>query len=106
MIPPQDRVIIADALPPKDGQAAKITWRYADMPSKTPRLEVRDPSWRESGIATPQTHAQGNVHLVNTQTHTEVNECPLLDSRSHEVSCTDPSYVMEIESHSDISGLK
>lgn len=34
MIQPQDRVIIADALPPKDGQAAKITWHYADKPSK------------------------------------------------------------------------
>uniref|UniRef100_A0A8C7C8B6 Polyamine-transporting ATPase 13A3 n=1 Tax=Oncorhynchus kisutch TaxID=8019 RepID=A0A8C7C8B6_ONCKI len=49
MIPPQDQVIIADALPPKDGQAAKITWRYADNPSKhvgkAPRLEVRDPWW-------------------------------------------------------------
>uniref|UniRef100_A0A4W6DTC2 Polyamine-transporting ATPase 13A3 n=1 Tax=Lates calcarifer TaxID=8187 RepID=A0A4W6DTC2_LATCA len=32
MIPPQDTVIIADALPPHDGQAAKITWRYADKP--------------------------------------------------------------------------
>lgn len=41
MIPPQDTVIIADALPPRDGQAAKITWRYADKPSKTSRLEVR-----------------------------------------------------------------
>lgn len=41
MIPPQDKVIIADALPPHDGQAAKITWRYADMPSKASRLEVR-----------------------------------------------------------------
>uniref|UniRef100_A0A4W6DSV2 Polyamine-transporting ATPase 13A3 n=1 Tax=Lates calcarifer TaxID=8187 RepID=A0A4W6DSV2_LATCA len=40
MIPPQDTVIIADALPPHDGQAAKITWRYADKPSKTSRLEV------------------------------------------------------------------
>uniref|UniRef100_A0A9J8DHB5 ATPase 13A3 n=1 Tax=Cyprinus carpio carpio TaxID=630221 RepID=A0A9J8DHB5_CYPCA len=30
MIQPQDRVIIADALPPKDGQAAKITWHYYD----------------------------------------------------------------------------
>uniref|UniRef100_A0A671Z3Z4 Polyamine-transporting ATPase 13A3 n=1 Tax=Sparus aurata TaxID=8175 RepID=A0A671Z3Z4_SPAAU len=39
MIPPQDTVIIADALPPHNGQAAKITWRYADKPSKTPRLE-------------------------------------------------------------------
>ncbi|XP_020494920.2 polyamine-transporting ATPase 13A3 [Labrus bergylta] len=39
MIPPQDTVIIADAFPPHNGQAAKITWRYADKPSKTPRLE-------------------------------------------------------------------
>uniref|UniRef100_A0A8C4FCF4 Polyamine-transporting ATPase 13A3 n=1 Tax=Dicentrarchus labrax TaxID=13489 RepID=A0A8C4FCF4_DICLA len=40
MIPPQDTVIIADALPPHNGQAAKITWRYADKPSKISRLEV------------------------------------------------------------------
>uniref|UniRef100_A0A8C2IQU3 ATPase 13A3 n=1 Tax=Cyprinus carpio TaxID=7962 RepID=A0A8C2IQU3_CYPCA len=33
MIQPQDRVIIADALPPKDGQAAKIDWHYADQPN-------------------------------------------------------------------------
>ncbi|KAF3690832.1 putative cation-transporting ATPase 13A3 [Channa argus] len=39
MIPPQDTVIIADALPPHNGQAAKITWRYADKPSKASRLE-------------------------------------------------------------------
>ncbi|CAG5864327.1 unnamed protein product [Menidia menidia] len=39
MIPPEDTVIIADALPPHDGHAAKITWRYADKPSKTTRLE-------------------------------------------------------------------
>ncbi|XP_061095235.1 polyamine-transporting ATPase 13A3 isoform X1 [Conger conger] len=32
MVPPQDRVIIADALPPKDGQSARINWRYADNP--------------------------------------------------------------------------
>uniref|UniRef100_A0A673YCS1 Polyamine-transporting ATPase 13A3 n=1 Tax=Salmo trutta TaxID=8032 RepID=A0A673YCS1_SALTR len=46
MIPPQDRVIIADALPSKDGQSAKINWRYADKPSKhmgkAPRLESQD----------------------------------------------------------------
>lgn len=40
MIPPQDTVIIADALPPHNGQAAKITWRYADKPTKTTHLEV------------------------------------------------------------------
>uniref|UniRef100_A0A3P8W4L4 Polyamine-transporting ATPase 13A3 n=1 Tax=Cynoglossus semilaevis TaxID=244447 RepID=A0A3P8W4L4_CYNSE len=39
MIPPQDTVIIADALPPHDGQAAKITWRYADQPSRISHLE-------------------------------------------------------------------
>ncbi|MGH0134052.1 UNVERIFIED_CONTAM: hypothetical protein FKN15_011811 [Acipenser sinensis] len=32
MIPPQDRIIIADALPPKDGQTAMINWHYADYP--------------------------------------------------------------------------
>lgn len=44
MILPQDRVIIADALPPRDGQVAKINWRYADNPnkhSKSVSLEVR-----------------------------------------------------------------
>ncbi|TRY64847.1 hypothetical protein DNTS_028716 [Danionella cerebrum] len=30
----EDLVIIADAAPPKDGQAAKINWHYADKPSK------------------------------------------------------------------------
>uniref|UniRef100_A0A8C7NFT0 ATPase 13A3 n=1 Tax=Oncorhynchus mykiss TaxID=8022 RepID=A0A8C7NFT0_ONCMY len=39
MIPPQDRVIIADALPSKDGQSAKINWRYADKP-KTPHMSA------------------------------------------------------------------
>ncbi|XP_063057304.1 polyamine-transporting ATPase 13A3 isoform X2 [Engraulis encrasicolus] len=40
MIPPEDRVIIADALPPKDGQAAKINWRYADNPTKTSSVKA------------------------------------------------------------------
>lgn len=39
MIPPYDTVIIADAVPPHSGQSAKITWRYADKPTKMPRLE-------------------------------------------------------------------
>lgn len=30
MILPQDKVIIAEALPPKDGKVAKINWHYAD----------------------------------------------------------------------------
>ncbi|XP_067851372.1 polyamine-transporting ATPase 13A3 isoform X2 [Heptranchias perlo] len=34
MILPQDKVIIAEALPPKDGQAAKIHWQYADNASR------------------------------------------------------------------------
>uniref|UniRef100_H3BZC9 ATPase 13A3 n=1 Tax=Tetraodon nigroviridis TaxID=99883 RepID=H3BZC9_TETNG len=39
MIPPQDTVIIADALPSHNGQTAKINWRYADKPAVKPRLE-------------------------------------------------------------------
>nr|XP_023407406.1 probable cation-transporting ATPase 13A3 isoform X2 [Loxodonta africana] len=30
MILPQDKVIVAEALPPKDGKVAKINWHYAD----------------------------------------------------------------------------
>uniref|UniRef100_A0A8C9RTJ1 Polyamine-transporting ATPase 13A3 n=1 Tax=Scleropages formosus TaxID=113540 RepID=A0A8C9RTJ1_SCLFO len=44
MIPPQHRVIIADALPPKDGQTARIDWQYTDDPglpaSKGAQYEV------------------------------------------------------------------
>uniref|UniRef100_G3P3W1 Polyamine-transporting ATPase 13A3 n=1 Tax=Gasterosteus aculeatus aculeatus TaxID=481459 RepID=G3P3W1_GASAC len=40
MIAPRDTVIIADALPPHDGQAAKITWRHADKPSKKEMLKL------------------------------------------------------------------
>ncbi|XP_061097900.1 polyamine-transporting ATPase 13A3-like isoform X1 [Conger conger] len=36
MIPPQDRVIIADALPPKDGRTATIEWHYANDPTTRP----------------------------------------------------------------------
>lgn len=36
MILPPERVIVADALPPKDGQTARITWQYADaFPKRT-----------------------------------------------------------------------
>ncbi|XP_078063851.1 polyamine-transporting ATPase 13A3 isoform X2 [Mustelus asterias] len=38
MILPQDKVIIAEALPPKDGQAAKIHWLYADNTSSYPDI--------------------------------------------------------------------
>lgn len=41
MIPPQETVIIADALPPHNGQTAKINWRYADKQALIPRDEVR-----------------------------------------------------------------
>uniref|UniRef100_A0A8C6QBI9 Polyamine-transporting ATPase 13A3 n=1 Tax=Nothobranchius furzeri TaxID=105023 RepID=A0A8C6QBI9_NOTFU len=39
MIPPEDKIIIADALHPHDGQAAKITWRYLGH-SGGARIEV------------------------------------------------------------------
>lgn len=34
MILPHDKVIIAEALPPKDGQTARINWHYADALAK------------------------------------------------------------------------
>ncbi|XP_066467193.1 polyamine-transporting ATPase 13A3 isoform X2 [Tiliqua scincoides] len=34
MILPRDKVIIAEALPPKDGQTARINWHYADALAK------------------------------------------------------------------------
>lgn len=47
MILPQDRVIVAEALPPKDGHPARIKWHHADAleraPDATPTInsEVR-----------------------------------------------------------------
>lgn len=35
MIRTQERVIIADAAPPKDLQSASITWYYTENPSQT-----------------------------------------------------------------------
>ncbi|XP_034035845.1 probable cation-transporting ATPase 13A3 isoform X1 [Thalassophryne amazonica] len=56
MIPPDDTVIIADAIPPHDGQAAKITWRYADKPCKMPqRVEVNISVEDECHIDEPKT---------------------------------------------------
>uniref|UniRef100_A0A8C6Q6Y3 ATPase 13A3 n=1 Tax=Nothobranchius furzeri TaxID=105023 RepID=A0A8C6Q6Y3_NOTFU len=54
MIPPEDKIIIADALHPHDGQAAKITWRYADKPQK-PRLELGHSGGARSRPAEPKT---------------------------------------------------
>ncbi|KAH0624303.1 hypothetical protein JD844_008007 [Phrynosoma platyrhinos] len=46
MIRPQDKVIIADALPPKDGQPARVNWHYADAlpkgPSASLAIDVED----------------------------------------------------------------
>eukprot|EP00061_Rhincodon_typus_P008167 g30547.t1 len=33
MIPPNGKVIVTEALPPKDGQSATINWQYAEDPS-------------------------------------------------------------------------
>ncbi|XP_041119543.1 probable cation-transporting ATPase 13A3 isoform X2 [Polyodon spathula] len=43
MIPPQDRIIIADALPPKDGQTAMINWHYADNPPEHASMAGSNP---------------------------------------------------------------
>ncbi|XP_041695692.1 polyamine-transporting ATPase 13A3 isoform X1 [Coregonus clupeaformis] len=67
MIPPQDRVIIADALPSKDGQLAKISWRYADNPSKhagkAPRLEEVEISL-EDVCHTDEPKSQDQYHFA------------------------------------------
>ncbi|XP_045543383.1 polyamine-transporting ATPase 13A3 [Salmo salar] len=67
MIPPQDRVIIADALPSKDGQSAKINWRYADKPSKhmgkAPRLEEVEISL-EDVCHTDEPKSQDQYHFA------------------------------------------
>ncbi|KAK5623716.1 hypothetical protein CRENBAI_007561 [Crenichthys baileyi] len=56
MIPREDTVIIADALPPHDGQTAKITWRYADKPSRKTQLEEINISLEdEDHVAEPTT---------------------------------------------------
>ncbi|KAJ6655487.1 hypothetical protein lerEdw1_005065, partial [Lerista edwardsae] len=36
MILPHDKVIVAEALPPRDGQTARINWHYADTLAKGP----------------------------------------------------------------------
>ncbi|XP_041127230.1 probable cation-transporting ATPase 13A3 [Polyodon spathula] len=43
MILPQDRIIIADALPPKNGQTALINWHYADNPPKHASMTGSNP---------------------------------------------------------------
>ncbi|XP_037837958.1 probable cation-transporting ATPase 13A3 isoform X2 [Kryptolebias marmoratus] len=35
MVRPHEKVIIADAAPPKDSHPASITWRYTDIPAQT-----------------------------------------------------------------------
>lgn len=71
MIPPHDTVIIADAVPPHSGQSAKITWRYADKPTKMPRLEVtqRREHWRAHihGAANTKPCTIRNVHCHGMQ---------------------------------------
>ncbi|XP_058151540.1 polyamine-transporting ATPase 13A3 isoform X3 [Dasypus novemcinctus] len=42
MILPQDKVIIAEALPPKDGKVAKINWHYTDTLSQCSRSSPVD----------------------------------------------------------------
>ncbi|XP_054966973.1 polyamine-transporting ATPase 13A3 isoform X4 [Pan paniscus] len=43
MILPQDKVIIAEALPPKDGKVAKINWHYADSLTQCSHPSAIDP---------------------------------------------------------------
>ncbi|XP_043926231.1 polyamine-transporting ATPase 13A3 [Protopterus annectens] len=40
MILPQDKVIVADAVPPKDGHVARINWQYADKPTSSDSFDI------------------------------------------------------------------
>uniref|UniRef100_A0A672KRZ5 ATPase 13A3 n=1 Tax=Sinocyclocheilus grahami TaxID=75366 RepID=A0A672KRZ5_SINGR len=63
MIQPQDRVIIADALPPKDGQAAKITWHYADKPN-TCNISTHAHIIMEDGHSVDEMKTQEQYHFA------------------------------------------
>ncbi|XP_062833599.1 polyamine-transporting ATPase 13A3 isoform X3 [Anolis carolinensis] len=46
MIRPQDKVIVAEGLPPRDGQPARVNWHYADAlprgPDPPPTIDTED----------------------------------------------------------------
>ncbi|XP_018612862.1 probable cation-transporting ATPase 13A3 isoform X1 [Scleropages formosus] len=69
MILPEERVIIADAFPPRDGQAATINWRYADNPVKHPGKGVH---LEEVGI-TLEDVDHGEEPRVQQQYHFAMN---------------------------------
>ena len=50
MILPQDKVIIAEALPPKDGKVAKINWHYADTITQSNDSSAIDPEVMSSRV--------------------------------------------------------
>lgn len=41
MVRPYEKVIIADAVPPRDFQPASITWHYTENPAQTVNNQVR-----------------------------------------------------------------
>lgn len=50
MVRAHEKVIIADAVPPKDFQPASITWRYTENPTRTinqVRLKASEPLGHE-----------------------------------------------------------
>uniref|UniRef100_A0A668AEB2 Polyamine-transporting ATPase 13A3 n=1 Tax=Myripristis murdjan TaxID=586833 RepID=A0A668AEB2_9TELE len=82
MIPPQDTVIIADALTPRDGMAAKITWRYADKPSKTPlAITLQDVCHIDEPKTQEQYHFamnDGNHHKTTCKLRRDFNDITMI----------------------------
>ncbi|XP_051875034.1 polyamine-transporting ATPase 13A3-like isoform X2 [Pristis pectinata] len=63
MILPQDKVIIAEALPPKDGQTAKIHWLYADNASR--HLDTSDTASEFIDIKMENKGSGDGLHQMN-----------------------------------------
>uniref|UniRef100_UPI00398F3317 polyamine-transporting ATPase 13A3 n=1 Tax=Pristiophorus japonicus TaxID=55135 RepID=UPI00398F3317 len=63
MILPQDKVIIAEARPPKDGQAAKIHWLYADNASR--HLDISGAASEVIDIKMENEGSGDGLHQIN-----------------------------------------
>ncbi|GCB61091.1 hypothetical protein scyTo_0012855 [Scyliorhinus torazame] len=63
MILPQDKVIIAEALPPKDGQAAKVHWLYADDTSR--HLDISSGASEVINIKVENEGSGDGLHQMN-----------------------------------------
>ncbi|XP_075363281.1 polyamine-transporting ATPase 13A3 isoform X4 [Mycteria americana] len=70
MILPQEKVIIAEALPPKDGQAARINWHYADTLAK---CTSSSPAINSEDIPVKLVHESQSLENLQSKHHFAMN---------------------------------